>query len=124
MEQNKKYLFYYNESKNLIGIRQHHWNWKEGDDITTDGVKTTIFGIFEGTEENEELAFYAMKALRRKYPFFRSNIYPETADMDDIDEVVDARLNDKIRKEFAPNCTWKNFDAKLDFVDAVLAEMN
>lgn len=51
----KKYIIYYNESKNIIGVREHHFDWKEGEDITTDGVKTTIFGIFEGTERNIEL---------------------------------------------------------------------
>ena len=125
IDNQKKYIIYYNESKDLIGVREHHFDWQEGEEITTDGVKTTIFGIFEGTERNIELAIATVKTTKKKYPFFREHLFPgDDVDEDDEDEVLDAAINQQIRDEFAPNYKWKDFDAKLDFVDSVMAEMD
>lgn len=42
MANNKNYIVFYNESKEIVGYREHHFDWEEGDTITTNGVKTTI----------------------------------------------------------------------------------
>ena len=63
MNGQKKHLIYYNESLGIIGVREHHFDWEEGEDIMTNGVKTTIFAIFEGTERNLRLANNMMNAL-------------------------------------------------------------
>lgn len=38
-----------------IGHREHHFDWEEGDIITTDGKKTEIYAIVKNTPENVEL---------------------------------------------------------------------
>lgn len=38
-----------------IGHREHHFDWKEGDVITTDGKKTEIYAIVKNTPDNVEL---------------------------------------------------------------------
>lgn len=35
MEKTKQFVIYYNEKSNLIGFRERHFNWDEGEDITT-----------------------------------------------------------------------------------------
>ena len=38
-----------------IGHREHHFDWEEGDVITTDGKKTEIYAIVKNTPDNVEL---------------------------------------------------------------------
>ncbi len=38
-----------------IGHREHHYDWKEGDVITTDGKETEIYAIVKNTPDNVEL---------------------------------------------------------------------
>ncbi|SDO12368.1 hypothetical protein SAMN04487900_11054 [Prevotella communis] len=127
METSKKFLVYYNESKNLIGIREHHFDWEEGDDITTNGIRTTIFAIFTGTKQNIEMANWMMRTLRLHQPKKKEVIvlddgYKYTGDwFDDMMLQLEhghRELIDVNRK------VWKNFDAQLDFVEEVVNRMN
>lgn len=127
MEQNKKYIVYYNENKELIGYREHHFDWAEGDDIKTDGVTTTIFGIFEGTKKNMQLAHYMIATLKKHEPHYKDVLYFEG--VSNITELCDSIVAGnmpqiKCETRQTTKMVWKNFDAKLDFVDAVLAEMD
>lgn len=66
-----------------------------------------------------------MRTIRKKYPFFREYLFPgDDIDEDDEDEVLDATINQQLRTQFAPNYTWRDFDAKLDFVDVVMSKMS
>lgn len=40
-----------------IGHREHHFDWEEGDVITTDGKKTEIYAIVKNTPDNVELLY-------------------------------------------------------------------
>lgn len=122
----KKFLVYYNESRELIGLREHHFDWEEGDVITTDGVSTVIFGIFEGTEKNMSLVKRMFDTLRKYLPKKKQvrvldDGFSYTGDwFEDMmlqlehshTELVD--IHKKV---------WKDFDAELDFVDSVFAQM-
>lgn len=126
MKETKRFLVYYNESRELIGMREHHFDWEEGDVITTNGVKTVIFGIFNGTEKNISLVKRMFNALRRHLPKKKAVLvldegYEYTDDwfknmMLQIEhshtELIDVRRR-----------VWKSFDAQLDFVDAVFSQM-
>ena len=126
MKETKRFLVYYNESRELIGMREHHFDWEEGDVITTNGVKTVIFGIFNGTEKNMSLVKRMFNALRRHLPKKKSVLvldegYEYTDDwfknmMLQIEhshtELIDVRRR-----------VWKSFDVQLDFVDAVFSQM-
>ena len=68
MKTTKNFLVYYNEDRELIGMREHHFDWEEGDVITTNGVSTVIFGIFEGTKKNLSLVKSMFNHLRRHLP--------------------------------------------------------
>lgn len=116
METDKKYLIYYNEQKNIIGIREHHFGWKEGDDVITNGVKTTIFAIFDGTANNEEIAYSMMRTLKR-YSRVRTTkrIVLTRDDEGTVGIGLLTRTSCKV---------WKSFDAKLDYVDAMVARMD
>lgn len=50
--ENKKLALYYGVNKEVIGVRECLHDWEEGDVITTDGVKTEIYAIFESTMPN------------------------------------------------------------------------
>lgn len=40
-----------------IGHREHHYDWKEGDTIVTDGKNTEIYAIVKNTPANVELMY-------------------------------------------------------------------
>ena len=122
----KKFLVYYNESRELIGLREHHFDWEEGDVITTDGVSTVIFGIFEGTEKNMSLVKRMFDTLRKYLPKKKQvrvldEGFSYTGDwFEDMMlqlEHSHTELVDVHKK------VWKDFDAELDFVDSVFAQM-
>lgn len=123
----KKYVIIYNENKNLIGYREHHFDWKEGDDIVADGISCTIFAIFEGTQKNIRLASEMMKTINRympKYSYERVIDKPTPAKAISIEnprEIVDAYVhaieNSHVELVQTRKKTWKNFDAILDFVE-------
>ena len=126
MKTTKKFLVYYNEDRELIGMREHHFDWEEGDVITTDGVRTVIFGIFDGTEKNMSLVKRMFNALRRHLPKKKAVLvldegYEYTGDwFEDMMLQIEhshTELIDVRRK------VWKSFDAQLDFVDAVFSQM-
>lgn len=77
MANNKNYVVFYNESKEIVGYREHHFDWEEGDTITTNGVKTTIFAIFRGTEKNLRAASDMIKNHQSIYAEVQAGIYIE-----------------------------------------------
>lgn len=127
MNETKKYVVYYNEDKEIIGYREHHFDWEEGDNIKTDGVTTTIFGIFDGTKKNMELAHYMIATLKKHEPHYKSVLYYEgVSNFQQLCESIFAGNMPQLKSETRQTTkkVWKNFDAKLDFVDAVMAEMD
>lgn len=122
----KRFLVYYNEDRELIGMREHHFDWEEGDVITTDGVRTVIFGIFEGTKKNLSLVKSMFNHLRRHLPKKKQVLVLDEGFHYTGDLFEDMRLRIEhghyewvdVRRR-----VWKSFDAQLDFVDAVFAQM-
>lgn len=55
MKESEKFLVYYNKNQELIGLREHYFEWEEDDVITTNGVMMVNFGIFRETEKNMSL---------------------------------------------------------------------
>ena len=126
MKEIKKFLVYYNESRGLIGFREHHFDWEEGDVITTDGVRTTIFGIFDGTEKNLKLASKMIDTLRRYLPK-KKWIYVIDKGIkltgDWFEDALNIMENSHYELVDVRTKVWKSFDAELDFVDEVMSEM-
>ena len=123
----KKFVVYYNERQQLIGMREHHFDWEEGDTITTDGVSTTIFGIFEGTKKNLSLAHRMFDTLRKYLPKkkmvrVRDEGFVKTGDQ--IEDMLNALVHSHMELVDVHKKIWKNFDAQLDFVDSVFEKMN
>lgn len=77
MANNKNYVVFYNESKEIVGYREHHFDWEEGDTITTNGGKTTIFAIFRGTEKELTRSFGYDKNHQSIYAEVQAGIYIE-----------------------------------------------
>lgn len=119
----KKYIIYYNESNNFIGFREHHFDWEEGDDIVCDGIRCTIFAIFEGTEKNLHVASEMIKTIDRYMPRYSYGVARGRA-AHNVDNLVDAMEEGRLNFVQTRKRTWKNFDAILDFVDEVLNEMD
>ena len=122
METTKKFLVYYNESKELIGMREHHFDWKEGDTITTDGVSTTIFGIFEGTRKNLDLMHKMFDTLRKYQPKKKwvrvlDDGFVKTGDS--FEDMMNGMIHSHYELVDVKKKVWKDFDAQLDFVDSV-----
>lgn len=46
-----------------IGHREHHFDWAEGDTITTDGKKTEIYAIVKNTPDNVDLMYEMFHAI-------------------------------------------------------------
>lgn len=126
MKEVKKFLVYYNESRELIGMREHHFDWEEGDTITTDGVSTVIFGIFEGTKKNLSLAHRMFDTLRKYLPKKKEvrvldEGFVKTGDA--FEDMMNALLHSHMELVDVHKKVWKDFDAQLDFVDSVFAKM-
>lgn len=126
MKATKKFLVYYNEDLELIGMREHHFNWEEGDTITTEGVRSVIFGIFNGTEKNMRLMKSMFNTLRRHLPKKKQVLvldkgFHYTGDL--LEDMILQIEHGHYELVDVNRRVWKSFDAQLDFVDAVFSEI-
>lgn len=126
MANNKNYIVFYNESKEIVGYREHHFDWEEGDTITTNGVKTTIFAIFRGTEKNLRAASDMIKTINQYMPKYKQvSILNKgvwlTGDV--FDDMINVMMNSHLETIQTRKRVWKNFDAMLDFVEHVVNEV-
>lgn len=126
MANNKNYIVFYNESKEIVGYREHHFDWEEGDTITTNGVKTTIFAIFRGTEKNLRAASDMIKTINQYMPKYKQvSILNEGVRLtgDVFDDMINVMMNSHLETIQSRKRVWKNFDAMLDFVEHVVNEV-
>lgn len=126
MANNKNYIVFYNESKEIVGYREHHFDWEEGDTITTNGVKTTIFAIFRGTEKNLRAASDMIKTINQYMPKYKQvSILNEGVRLtgDVFDDMINVMMNSPLETIQTRKRVWKNFDAMLDFVEHVVNEV-
>lgn len=126
MANNKNYVVFYNESKEIVGYREHHFDWEEGDTITTNGVKTTIFAIFRGTEKNLRAASDMIKTINKYMPKYKQvSILNEGVRLtgDVFDDMINVMMNSHLETIQTRKRVWKNFDAMLDFVEHVVNEV-
>lgn len=126
MANNKNYIVFYNESKEIVGYREHHFDWEEGDTITTNGVKTTIFAIFRGTEKNLRAASDMIKTINQYMPKYKQvSILNEGGRLtgDVFDDMINVMMNSHLETIQTRKRVWKNFDAMLDFVEHVVNEV-
>lgn len=126
MANNKNYVVFYNESKEIVGYREHHFDWEEGDTITTNGVKTTIFAIFRGTEKNLRAASDMIKTINQYMPKYKQvSILNEGVRLtgDVFDDMINVMMNSHLETIQTRKRIWKNFDAMLDFVEHVVNEV-
>lgn len=126
MANNKNYVVFYNESKEIVGYREHHFDWEEGDTITTNGVKTTIFAIFRGTEKNLRAASDMIKTINQYMPKYKQvSILNEGVRLtgDVFDDIINVMMNSHLETIQTRKRVWKNFDAMLDFVEHVVNEV-
>lgn len=126
MANNKNYIVFYNESKEIVGYREHHFDWEEGDTITTNGVKTTIFAIFRGTEKNLRAASDMIKTINQYMPKYKQvSILNEGVRLtgDVFDDMINVMMNSHLETIQTRKRVWKNFDAILDFVEHVVNEV-
>lgn len=126
MANNKNYVVFYNESKEIVGYREHHFDWEEGDTITTNGVKTTIFAIFRGTEKNLRAASDMIKTINQYMPKYKQvSILNEGVRLtgDVFDDMINVMMNSHLETIQTRKRVWKNFDAMLDYVEHVVNEV-
>ena len=126
MANNKNYIVFYNESKEIVGYREHHFDWEEGDTITTNGVKTTIFAIFRGTEKNLRAASDMIKTINQYMPKYKQvSILNEGVRLtgDVFDDMINVMMNSHLETIQTRKRVWRNFDAMLDFVEHVVNEV-
>lgn len=126
MANNKNYIVFYNESKEIVGYREHHFDWEEGDTITANGVKTTIFAIFRGTEKNLRAASDMIKTINQYMPKYKQvSILNEGVRLtgDVFDDMINVMMNSHLDTIQTRKRVWKNFDAMLDFVEHVVNEV-
>lgn len=126
MANNKNYVVFYNESKEIVGYREHYFDWEEGDTITTNGVKTTIFAIFRGTEKNLRAASDMIKTINQYMPKYKQvSILNEGVRLtgDVFDDMINVMMNSHLETIQTRKRVWKNFDAMLDFVEHVVNEV-
>lgn len=126
MAYNKNYIVFYNESKEIVGYCEHHFDWEEGDTITTNGVKTTIFAIFRGTEKNLRAASDMIKTINQYMPKYKQvSILNEGVRLtgDVFDDMINVMMNSHLETIQTRKRVWKNFDAMLDFVEHVVNEV-
>lgn len=129
----KKYIIYYNENANIIGYREHHFDWEEGEDIINDGKKVTIFAVVEGTCKNISIMNNMIKTLQKYSPRYKQvwvldKPVPSTMAGNDIESRLNRAffaLENSHQETINTNKkVWKDFDAMLDYVDACLEVMD
>lgn len=111
MANNKNYIVFYNESKEIVGYREHHFDWEEGDTITTNGVKTTIFAIFRGTEKNLRAASDMIKTINQYMPKYKQvSILNEGVRLtgDVFDDMINVMMNSHLETIQTRKRVWKN----------------
>ena len=62
MRKNRKNVIYYKEGE-VIGIREHAFDWKPGDTIITDGESTIIYAVYEDNRYNHNLVKKMFKLM-------------------------------------------------------------
>lgn len=122
----KKFVVYYNTNRELIGYREHHFDWEKGDEIMTDGVRTRICGVFNGTKKNMSLIREMFATLRRHMPKQKvvrvlDEGFERTGDQ--FEDFMNAMLHSHFELVDVRRQVWKSFDSQLSFVDQVLASM-
>ena len=60
----KKLVLYYANDHSIVGWREHHFDWKEGDTIYTDGVRCTIYCVIEDCYFHRQLVKLMIKFVR------------------------------------------------------------
>lgn len=123
----EKMLVYYNEERGIIGLRDHHFDWEEGDEIMTDGIRTVVFGIFAKTDKNIMLAQKMMSILRRYQPrkkmvMVLDEDFERSGDF--LSDMLSAFEHSHYELRDVRTQVWKSFDAQLDFVEDVLNKMD
>lgn len=101
----KKYLFYITIEGN-VGVREHHFDWKENDTIMTDGTRCTILKVFDGNSHNIMLANKIMKTLNKV-----GQIKTRLGYRNGVPAIIKSGYE------------WKSKSAKMDFVNENLNAM-
>ncbi|WP_417032604.1 hypothetical protein [Barnesiella intestinihominis] len=101
----KKYLFYITNDGN-IGVREHHFDWKENDKIMTNGSSSRILKVFDGNSHNIMIANKIMKTLNKV-----GKIRTRLGYRDGMPAIIQSGYK------------WRDANAKLEYVNENLRAM-
>lgn len=121
----KKLALYYGITREVIGVRQCLHDWKEGDEINTDGAKTVIYAVFDNTRHNLAVITALFKILNTNTAMWCISKYFDANDPDDVDDLEFTDFFDWISVMVCTQQTmkkrvWKNYENRLDFMEAMV----
>ena len=106
-------------------VRQCLHDWKEGDEINTDGAKTVIYAVFDNTRHNLAVITALFKILNTNTAMWCISKYFDANDPDDVDDLEFTDFFDWISVMVCTQQTmkkrvWKNYENRLDFMEAMV----
>lgn len=118
-----KLVLCYGIEKPHISVRRCLHDWKEGDVINTDGIKTEIYAVFQGTKANLAIMYHMFLNLntRTSMKWLKMLLDGEEID-DDVNKWEWPDLSDvldyfKCTKETIKKRIWKDYNKCLDYME-------
>jgi len=128
----KKLILFYGLTAPMIGIREHHYDWKEGDELDFRRAKTEVYAVFDVTHENMLKMYDMFKELNTPTSMKGLRCYldcegildmPEECSLKDWPELQDVLPYMMCNKDTRKKRQWKDYDRMLDFMEECATEI-
>lgn len=124
----KKLALYYGVNQEVIGVRECLHDWEEGDVITTNGVKTEIYAIFDSTMRNMKILAGMFCTLNVATQMGCLKNYTQTHSNEELDNEWMFEYNDFFDLLAVMTCTpwtmkkrqWADYEKRLDFMEEMV----
>ena len=124
-------ILYFGLAEAVIGVREHHFGWQEGDVITTNGAKTEIYAIFEPTPNNMLTMVKMFQTLNTRTSMGCLGKLDTTEGPEYVYEELDFMLDEVNLEEVmvcnnqtAKKYAFKDYEKRLDFMEECVEQIS
>lgn len=120
----KRMVLYYGVTEEVIGVRECMFDWKEGDEIVTNGVKTEVYAVFDSTEKNMTAMVEMFLELNTKTAMSPlRNFDPEYDDLYYFIDFLDLMDYMVCNKYTVKKREWSDYEKRLDYMEDCFAKV-